>query len=59
MAVLVSVEVFVGVLVGVNVAVAVFVGVRVNVGVGLGIKDGSRQIGVESMRPNGLRVDPY
>ena len=57
--VLVGVEVSVGVLEGVSVAVAVFVGVSVNVGVGLGVKDGSRHTGVESIRPNGLRVEPY
>jgi len=47
------------VLEGVTVGVAVFVGVDVNVGVGLGVKDGSRQIGLESLRPNGCCVDPF
>ena len=45
---------FVGVEVGVRVGNGVFVAVAV----GLGVNDGSRQIGVESIRPYGLRVDP-
>ena len=56
---LVGVEVFVGVFEAVCVGVAVFVGVKVDVGVGLGVKDGSKHIGAESMRPNGFCVDPF
>ena len=54
-----GVEVFVGVFEAVCVGVAVFVGVKVDVGVGLGVKDGSKHIGAESMRPNGFCVDPF
>ena len=40
-----------------GVKVGVMVGVFVIVG--LGVKDGSKQIGAESTRSNGLRVLPY
>jgi len=59
----VRVAVAVGVKVGVAVKVAVAVGVKVEVGVfvivGDGVKSGSRQTGVESPSPAGLRVEPY
>jgi hypothetical protein len=40
-----------------GVKVGVMVGVSVTVG--LGVKDGSKQIGAEFARSNGLRVFPY
>jgi len=47
------------VFVDVAVAVAVLVAVCVAVAVGLGVNDGSRHLGLESIRPNGFCVDPF